>query len=71
MWPKILAWILSFLAIGCFGMGIILSTEKVAIQNFFSPQLPGTYTPLFWVVLAAVLLLGAIASFIIGGSKET
>jgi hypothetical protein len=71
MWAKMLAWILGILAIGCLGMGMVLSTEKGAIEKFFAPQLPATYTPMFWLVLAAVLLIGAIAAFVIGGAKET
>ena len=60
---KVLASMLGIMGAGCFIMGIVLSSEKVTID-----ELPATYTPMFWLVIAAVFLLGAIASAI-GASR--
>jgi len=65
---KLWAWIasiLGFAGIGCFVMGIVMSTEEVTIDG-----LPDTYTPTFWLVIAAVFILAAIASGIIGMLQE-
>ena len=61
---KILAWTLGIVGACCFIMGIVLSSEEVTID-----ALPNTYTPMFWLVIAVVLLVGAIAAAI-GISKE-
>jgi len=50
-------------------MGIVLSLGFERVQSALD-NMPDTYTPMFWLVIAAVLLVGAIASAVIGQSKE-
>ncbi|MFC2039227.1 hypothetical protein ACFLST_00320 [Chloroflexota bacterium] len=64
LWTWVVS-ILGFVGIGSFAMGIVMSTEEVTID-----VLPDTYTPTFWLVIAAVLILAAIASGIIGMLQE-
>ena len=66
---KILACTLGIVGACCLIMGIVLSLEFERVQSALD-NMPDTYTPMFWLVIAAVLLVGAIASAVIGRSKE-
>jgi hypothetical protein len=70
MVAKVLAIVLGVLAVGTFGMGIVLSLGRGTIEDFFRPQLPATYDAMFCIVVAIALLIGAIAAVVIGGHGE-
>jgi hypothetical protein len=53
----ILAWLFGILGGLCAVMGIITATEAVPALA----ELPAAFTPMFWLVLGAVLLLACIA----------
>jgi hypothetical protein len=66
---KILASALGIIGAGCLIMGIVLSLEFERVRTALD-NMPDPYTPMFWLVIASVLLLGAIASAVVGMSKE-
>ncbi len=59
----IVAWLLGFLGGLCAVMGIITAAEVI-------PPLGTELTPMFWLTLGVVLLLGCIASAISRSSYE-
>ena len=56
----ILAWVLGILGGLCAVMGIVTALDMVA----FLDNLPADFNTMFWMVLAAILLLGTIASLL-------
>ena len=56
----ILAWILGILGGLCAVMGIVTALDMVE----FLDSLPAGFNSMFWMVLAAILLLGTIASLL-------
>jgi hypothetical protein len=54
----ILTWVLGILGGLCAVMGIITATEVAPLLD----ELPIAFTPIFWLTLGAVLLLGCIAA---------
>ena len=56
----ILAWILGILGGLCAVMGIVTALDMVEFLNSF----PADFNTMFWMVLAAILFLGTIASLL-------
>lgn len=56
----ILAWILGILGGLCAVMGIVTALDMVEFLN----SLPADFNTMFWMVLAAILLLSTIASLL-------